>query len=57
MFFNRAQEVIHSAVKQTYQTYVQALKEAGLFDEVAQKKALEDTVRHYIHAILFYLLK
>lgn len=51
MFFNRAKEVIHSGVKQTYQTFVQALKEAGLFDEEAQKKALEDTVA-YVHAML-----
>ncbi len=34
-------EVIKNAVLETYQTYVEELKDKNMFDEKAQKKALE----------------
>ena len=40
-YLNEAIGIVDSAVKATYQTYVQALKEAGTFDKEAQTAALE----------------
>lgn len=40
-YMNDALSIVDSAVKSTYQTYVQALKEQGKFDMEAQKVALE----------------
>ena len=40
-YLNNAIDVVNNAVKTTYQTYVQALKETGTFDKDAQLAALE----------------
>lgn len=40
-FVCKIMELTMNAVKETYQTYVEAIKAAGKFDEEAQKKALE----------------
>lgn len=40
-YMNDALSIVDGAVKSTYQTYVQALKEQGAFDMAAQKVALE----------------
>lgn len=42
-FFTDAVEVVSRAVKVTYQTYVQALKDRNIFDEAAQQQALTQT--------------
>lgn len=39
-FLNEAADVVHDAVASTFQTYVDAMKKAGTFDEEAQKQAL-----------------
>lgn len=40
-YLSEAVGIVDNAVKATYQTYVQALKEAGSFDKDAQLAALE----------------
>lgn len=36
--------IVTTSVKETYQTYVEALKKEGRFDADAQKKALDETL-------------
>lgn len=36
--------IVTTSVKETYQTYVEALKKEGKFDADAQKKALDETL-------------
>lgn len=39
-----AAQIVTNAVKATYQTYVSTLKNKNIFDEAAQKEALQKTV-------------
>jgi len=39
---NSALDLVERSVKQTYQTYVESLKNENLFDKLAQQKALEN---------------
>lgn len=43
-YINDAIEVVKTVVKATYQTYVEGIKGSELWDEEAQKKALNDAL-------------
>lgn len=41
LVMNSLNELVRQCVQEVYQTYVEALKDKNMFDEAAQKKALE----------------
>lgn len=41
-YFRNINDIATNAVKETYQTYVETLKESGTFDKAAQEKAKEN---------------